>query len=196
MLHKTSERIGMDEWSQKLDAMQHYDLTAKTYDLQYAEEQKAKIEAALENVKVAYNSLILDVGCGTGLLFEYVAGKAETVVGLDISRGLLEQARKRAVKFGNVHLVLADADHAPFKNEVFSHLFAVTLLQNMPTPEKTLAEIKRVAKREALIIVTGLKKKFSMKAFEGLLRKLDLNIIETRGDNDALKCYVAVCVKD
>ncbi|MBX5321499.1 MAG: class I SAM-dependent methyltransferase [Candidatus Bathyarchaeota archaeon] len=185
----------MNEWNQKFDAMQHYNLTAKTYDLQYAEEQKVKIETALKNVKLPENSLILDIGCGTGLLFEYVADKAEMVVGLDISKKILEQAGKRALKFGNVHLVLADADHAPFKNETFSHLFAITLLQNMSNPEKTLAEIKRVAKREALIIVTGLKKKFSAEYLEGLLRKLDLNIVEIKDGNQALKCYVAVCMK-
>lgn len=185
----------MGEWSQKRDAMQHYDLTAKTYDLQYAEEQKVKIETALENVKFSKNSLILDVGCGTGLLFEYVADKAEMVVGLDISKKILEQAKKRSAKFDNVHLVLADADHTPFKNGIFSHIFAITLLQNMPNPEKTLTEIKRVAKIEALIIVTGLKKKFSPEYLEGLLRKLDLNIIEIKDSDQALKCYVAVCVK-
>lgn len=184
----------MDEWSQKRDTMQHYNLTAKTYDLQYAEEQKAKIEAALEKVKLAKNSLILDVGCGTGLLFEYVAGKAETVVGLDVSRKMLQQARERSAKFGNVHLVLADADYAPFKNEVFSHLFAITLLQNMPNPGKTLTEIKRIAKKAAIIVVTGLKKKFSAECLEGLLRKLDLNIIEII-DGENLKCYVLICSK-
>lgn len=185
----------MKEWNQKRGTMQHYNLTAKTYNLQYAEEQKVKIETALENVKLSKNSLILDSGCGTGLLFEYVADKAEMVVGLDVSKKILEQAGKHAVKFSNVHLVLADADHVPFKNEVFSHVFAITLLQNMPNPEKTLAEIKRVAKREAIIIVTGLKKKFSAEYLEGLLRKLDLNIIEIKDGNQVLKCYVAVCMK-
>ncbi|MGQ9538448.1 MAG: class I SAM-dependent methyltransferase [Candidatus Bathycorpusculaceae bacterium] len=186
----------MDEWSQKLDTMQHYDLTAKTYDLQYADEQKVKIETALENVKLSKNSLILDMGCGTGLLFGYVADKAEMVVGIDISQGILKKARKRSIKFDNVHLILADADHAPFKNESFSHVFAITLLQNMPNPEKTLAEIKRVVKREGFIIITGFKKKFSVGYLEVLLRKLELNIIEIKDGNEALKCYVAICSKN
>jgi len=184
----------MAEWSRKLDTMQHYNLTAKSYDGLYAEEQKKKIEVALEKVKLSAESLILDCGCGTGLLFEYVASKAKIVVGLDISRGILEEAKRRARKFANVHLVLADADHTPFKDGIFSHVFAVTLLQNMPNPEKTLAEVMRVAGKKAFIVVTGLKKNFSLESFEDLLRRLRLNVIEIRDGDSMLKCYVAVCV--
>jgi ubiquinone/menaquinone biosynthesis C-methylase UbiE len=185
----------MAEWSQKLDTMQHYDLMAKSYDALYAEEQRMKIEVALEKVELTAESLILDCGCGTGLLFEYVASKAKMVVGLDISRGILNEAKGRARKFGNVHLILADADHTPFKDGVFSHVFAVTLLQNMPNPEETLAELMRVAGKKAFIVVTGLKKKFSLKFLEGLLLKYKLNVIEIVNGNEALKCHVAVCVK-
>lgn len=185
----------MAEWSQKRDIMQHYSLTAKSYDELYADEQKAKIEVAIKKVKIANNSLILDSGCGTGLLFEYVADKAQMVVGLDISRGILEEAKKRAKKFGNVHLVLADADHTPFKDCVFSHVFAVTLLQNTPSPQKTLAELEKVAGKGAFIVVTGLKKKFSLGFLEALLRKLKLKLIEIVNGSTTLKCYVAVCVK-
>jgi ubiquinone/menaquinone biosynthesis C-methylase UbiE len=185
----------MSEWKLKRDNMQHYDITAKGYDMQYAEEQRLKIETALKSVKFNKNSLILDCGCGTGLLFEYVAEKAEMVVGVDLSRGILAEAKRRAKAFGNISLVLADADYPPFRDSAFSHVFAVTLLQNMPNPERTLAEICRVAGDDAYIVVTGLKKKFSLNYFEGLLRNFDLNLIEISKGSELLKCYVAVCKK-
>jgi ubiquinone/menaquinone biosynthesis C-methylase UbiE len=161
--------------------------------MRYAEEQRAKIEAALSSVKIGKGNLVLDAGCGTGLLFDYIAEKTEAIVGLDISRKTLLQAKNRSRKFANVHLTLADADYLPFKNEVFSQVFAITLIQNMPDPAKTLNEIKRIAKEDAVIVVTGLKRKFSLEAFRGLLCKLGLNVIELKSDN--LKCYVAICSK-
>lgn len=185
----------MSEWNQKRDVMQHYNLTAKSYNELYADEQRAKIETALGKVRVAKDILILDCGCGTGLLFEYVAPKVQTVVGLDISKGVLEKAKKRAKKLGNVHLILADADYMPFRDCIFGGVFAVTLLQNMPDPEKTLTELERVAGANAFLVATGLKRKFSLASFEALLRKLKLNIIEILDGDTALKCYVAVCVK-
>ncbi|MEM3566095.1 MAG: methyltransferase domain-containing protein [Candidatus Bathyarchaeia archaeon] len=185
----------MSEWELKRDNMQHYDVTAKSYDEQYAEEQRIKIETALKSVKLDKHGLVLDCGCGTGLLFEYVTEKADMVVGLDISRKILAEAKRRAEAFGNACLVLADADYPPFKDYVFSHVFAVTLLQNMPNPERTLAEICRVAGKNAYVVVTGLKKKFSLEFFENLLRKFGLNVIEVSNGDERLKCYVAVCKK-
>lgn len=183
----------MSEWNKKRRIMQRYDLTARMYDRLYSDEQTAKIDAALESVDVKKHSIILDVGCGTGLLFNHVAEKAETIVGVDISRKILLQAKERSRRFANVHLIWADADNLPFSNQVFSHVFAMTLIQNMPNPIKTLKEIERVTKNDAVIVVTGLKKKFSLDGFERLLSKIGLGIIEVKNEN--LKCYVAICSK-
>ncbi|MEM0314045.1 MAG: methyltransferase domain-containing protein, partial [Candidatus Bathyarchaeia archaeon] len=104
------------------------------------------------------------------------------------------ETKRKYGKFDNVHLVLADADHIPFKDKVFTHIFVITLLQNMPYPEKTIVEAKRVAAENAVIVITGLKKKFSIELFEALLRKAGLKIIEIK-DEFTLKCYVALCEK-
>jgi ubiquinone/menaquinone biosynthesis C-methylase UbiE len=179
-------------WKQKRRVMRRYDLTALLYNVRYAEEQEAKYRIALENLRVA--GTILDVGCGTGLLFPHVATKAEKVVGVDVSKQLLLQARKRAEKFRSVQLVQADADHLPFRNAYFTVVFAFTVLQNMPKPFETLMEIKHIAKRDALIVITGLKKKFSLEAFEELLRQAGLRVVLLK-DNDDVKCYVAVSLQ-
>jgi len=183
----------MSEWDKKRDVMHRYDLTAHIYDIRYAEEQTAKIKAVMESINMEKEGLVLDVGCGTGLLFEYVANKAEAIVGLDISRETLFQAKKHAKKFANVHLILADSDNAPLKEDVFSHVFALTLIQNTPNPFKTLNEIRRVSKENAVIVVTGLKKKFPIKAFKRLLRDACLDVIALK--SESLKCHVAVCTK-
>ena len=78
--------------------MQRYDLTAEMYDERYAEEQKAKYGAALENVNVA-DGAVLDVGCGSGLFFSNRGAKAKMVVGVDISRKLLLKAKEQAQGF-------------------------------------------------------------------------------------------------
>lgn len=182
----------MNAWKQKRSVMRRYDLTAHLYDMRYAEEQEAKYRIALENLDAT--GTVLDVGCGTGLLFSHVAAEAETVVGVDVSKQLLLQARKRAGKFRSVHLVQADADHLPFKDAYFSVVFAFTVLQNMPKPLETLVEIRRTAKRDASIVVTGLKKVFSLGAFEELLQQAGLRVVSLK-DDDILKCYVAINAK-
>jgi ubiquinone/menaquinone biosynthesis C-methylase UbiE len=181
----------VNKWSQKRTTMRRYDLTAKMYEMRYAEEQAAKYKAALESLNIKPDSKILDVGCGTGLLFSHVAAEAKTVVGVDVSIKLLRQAKKRAQEFRNVHLVQADADHMPFKNNHFNIVFAFTVLQNLPKPLETLREIKLNAQQTASIVVTGLKKVFSLEAFQELLRDAGLQVVSLK-DDAPLKCYVAV----
>lgn len=183
----------MGEWEKKREVMERYDLTAHMYDVRYAEEQEAKFEAALKSLKAKNYGKVLDAGCGTGLLFRHVALKAEMVVGLEISRNMLLEAKEHAENFRNVHLVLADADFMPFKDGVFHMVFVFTLIQNMPEPAKTLKEIKRVAEDDAQIVVTGLKKIFSLRMFKNLLRNAGLKIVSFEGER--LKCYVATCLK-
>jgi ubiquinone/menaquinone biosynthesis C-methylase UbiE len=179
-------------WKQKRSVMRRYDMTARLYDMRYAEEQETKYKAALRNLSVA--GTVLDVGCGTGLFFSHIAAEAERVVGIDVSRKLLSEGRKRAKKSREVYLVQADADHLPFKNDCFSAIFAFTLLQNMPKPMETLAEIRRTANSDAFIVVTGLKKIFSLEALSDLIQQSGLRVVSVR-DDDVLKCYVAITVK-
>ena len=183
----------MDAWDKKRDVMQRYDLTAHMYDMRYAEEQTAKIKAALKKAKVGSKSVVLDVGCGTGVLFPYIAEEAQTVVGIDISKQTLLQAKKLRKELPKVHLIEADADNLPFGSSIFDRVFAMTVIQNTPNPSETLREISRVALSNALMVITGLKKIFSMKAFERLLTQTNLNKIDL--EKDGLQCYVAVCVK-
>lgn len=177
----------------KRDVIQRYDLTARIYDMRYAEEQTAKIKAAMRSIRMDKQDLVLDVGCGTGLLFNHITDRVKEIVGLDISRKTLLQAKKRTINVPNIHLISADADNIPLKSGMFSHVFAITLIQNMPNPLKTLHEVKRVAEENALIVVTGLKKKFPINVFKTLLQDAGLNIIALK--NESLKCHVAVCTK-
>ena len=182
----------MTGWRQKRRVMRKYDLTAGMYDARYAEEQEAKYKTALNHATI--NGSVLDVGCGTGLFFSHVAAKAENLVGVDVSGKLLLQARERARNWGNAHLVQADGDHLPFKNGAFDIVFVFTVLQNMPAPVETLKEIRRIAKRNAPMVVTGLKKVFSLEGFRAILQQGGLRVKSIR-DDDPSKCYVALAVQ-
>lgn len=183
----------MSEWNKKHEVMRRYDHSASVYDIQYGEEQEAKIKAALDELKLRKNSVVLDVGCGTGLLFPYIVKATDLLVGLDFSSKILKQAKKRSKEYSTVALLRADADFLPFQNQTFNAVFAITLLQNMPNPLRVLHETKRIAKSRAVIVVTGLKKEFSKDAFTQLLKKakLQISIMKTNGQ---LKGYVAICV--
>ena len=184
----------MAEWKKKRQTMRHYDQSAKVYDTQYSEEQEAKMKAALNCLKLRSNSVVLDAGCGTGLLFPHIAKRVKEVVGLDFSSRILQEAKRRTKQLSNTALLRADADQTPFQNQTFDAVFAVTLLQNTSNPLYTLEEIKRVSKTQAVLVATGLKKEFTQRSFTKLLRqaKLNIKVLKTNGE---LKGYVAICTK-
>jgi len=184
----------MTHWKKKHQTMQHYNHTASTYDAQYYEEQEAKIKTALTQLTLKKQNLILDAGCGTGLLFPHLTEKVKLLVGIDISRQILRQAKKRIKAQTNAAVVRADTDSTPFKNNIFDIAFAITLLQNTPKPSQTLNEIKRVTKQKATIIATGLKKTFSQQEFTRLLKRARLKITALKQDKN-LKEYVTTCTK-
>ena len=172
--------------------MRHYDQQAIIYDKQYLGEQNSKIECILNSMKLGSNELVLDLGCGTGFLFQHINKNVELLVGVDVSAKALREAKKRTKRLPNIALVRADADYTPFPDHIFDKVFAITVLQNMPEPKKTIAEMRRIGKLQAIFAVTGLKKKFTQEAFVNLLKtaRLKVSVLET---GQRLKGHIAVC---
>jgi ubiquinone/menaquinone biosynthesis C-methylase UbiE len=182
----------MREWKEKRGTMRHYDQQAAIYDVQYLGEQNAKIGDSLNKIKFGSNEIVLDLGCGTGFLFQNIAQRVGLLVGIDLSQKALQEAKKHTKNLSNIALVRADADNAPFPDCIFDSVFAITLLQNMPDPLKTISEMRRIGKPQAIFAVTGLKKKFTQEAFVDLLKaaRLKVSALET---SQQLKGHVAVC---
>jgi ubiquinone/menaquinone biosynthesis C-methylase UbiE len=77
---------------------------------------------------------VLEVGAGSGLLQDIVAD----YTALDIS--------PTARRFFHKPFVEASATDMPFANDTFDALWSVTVLEHIPSPEKALAEMRRVVK--------------------------------------------------
>ncbi len=172
--------------------MRHYDQQTRIYDVQYLGEQNAKIEDILNSIKFGSNEAVLDLGCGTGFLFQHIAKRVGLLVGIELSSEAIREAKKRTKNLSNIVLVRADADYTPFPECIFDKVFAITLLQNMPEPTKTIIEMKRIGKPQAVFAVTGLKKKFTTKSFVELLERARLKVV-TLNLNQRLKGHVVVC---
>lgn len=101
----------------------------------YGYDQKIRIRAilsALDALSVRCDSgcRVLDVGCGTGDLTEALAIRGATVVGYDISSGVIARARARFRGFPNVILECADIVDADLEHGPFDLIVSVTVLQH------------------------------------------------------------------
>jgi phosphatidylethanolamine/phosphatidyl-N-methylethanolamine N-methyltransferase len=97
---------------------------------------------------------ILEVGVGTGLtLCRYPA--TSKVVGIDISTDMLEIARQRAETMPEreIHLFAMDAEAMDFPDNSFDCVAIPYVLSVTPNPERLIAEIRRVCRKDGTILI-------------------------------------------
>jgi len=99
-------------------------------------------------------STVLELGCGTGQLAEYVEAKGFAVTAIDLSPGNVAAARRRGIDARE-----ADFADLPFVDETFDAAFAFQSLIHVPEAELpgAMAEIRRVLRLGAplLMVVWG-----------------------------------------
>jgi demethylmenaquinone methyltransferase / 2-methoxy-6-polyprenyl-1,4-benzoquinol methylase len=93
---------------------------------------------------------ILDVGAGTGTSSAALTKTGATVVGVDISPGMLEEARR---KHPDLEFVEANADRLPFGSDEFDAVTVSFGLRNMKDPKAALGEMYRVLKPGGRLVI-------------------------------------------
>lgn len=97
--------------------------------------------------------LILDNGCGTGELMEFL--NSREVVGCDISFNMLKNAKKRSN-----FLVKCDSEKLPFKDKSFDVVYVKALLHHLNDIDSAIQEIKRVLKPGGEVVFAETNKNF------------------------------------
>jgi 2-polyprenyl-3-methyl-5-hydroxy-6-metoxy-1,4-benzoquinol methylase len=98
---------------------------------------------------------LLDVGCGEGVLVHRWAGRLgpeRRVVGIDLEEDSIQQgwAQRQAP---NLEYRVMRAENLPFADDEFDLASAIEVLEHVPDPEHTVAEMARCAQRHLLVSV-------------------------------------------
>lgn len=94
----------------------------------------------------ADGAIVLEIGVGTGKNIPYHRADAHTVA-VDISTRMLRRAARRARGLArDVDLVLADAQHLPFRDSAFDEASATFVFCSVPDPVAGLQEARRVVR--------------------------------------------------
>lgn len=135
----------------------HFDSQAREYDARetayYSKYPKISCRDVSERLRsIAYETL-LDVGCGTGYLFELLFAQREADYhGLDLSPEMLKMAEG---KFGSrVTLVEGAADRLPYGDDRFDVVTCIQSFHHYPDPDKAMQEAFRVLKPGGLYILS------------------------------------------
>lgn len=110
-----------------------------TYDTE-GDSHPREAKLLLESVPIQSGQTILDMATGTGLVAIPTAKKVTdkgSVIGVDMSSGMLAQAQKKiaAEQLNNIELITADVESIDFKTEQFDVIFccsAITYISDIP----------------------------------------------------------------
>jgi SAM-dependent methyltransferase len=103
--------------------------------------------------------LVLDVATGTGRLPRALLRQPPfqgRVIGLDLSRGMLQEAVRRTAQFAErMTFIWQDASQLPFEDDTFDAVTCIEALEFMPDPMHVLDELVRVLRPGGVLLTTN-----------------------------------------
>ena len=124
-----------------------YGRYARFYDLVFGAVLEGGRRRMCEAVRTLAPASLLEVGVGTGLtLAQYPQSSA--VTGIDLSRGMLAVAQRRAASLPERRIALhcMDAEQLAFADGAFDCVTLPYVLSVTPDPARLTAELRRVCK--------------------------------------------------
>ncbi len=106
---------------------------------------------------VRAESRVVELATGTGLIALAIAPRVKSVVGIDLSPAMINEARDKAAAaaVANVDFRVADATNTGLPGHSADVVLACNVLHVMPDPERLIREILRIVKPGGMVVVAS-----------------------------------------
>ena len=132
-----------------------WDRSAKEYDTKKIKWEQI-YNKAVENTKEYLQSdfIILDYGCGAGVITAQLAEYVKGIIAIDISSGMLDAAKRNAADKGvnNIKFEKATIFDDIYKKESFDVITAFNIFHLLENIDKEMERIKELLKPGGLLI--------------------------------------------
>ena len=134
-----------------------YDVHSVFYDATFGRLVRRRIARAIGHMNIAGEDLVLDMGIGTGVSLNYYPTDRGRIVGVDLSGGMLREARRKIRERGLTRATVfqANALELPFADSTFDHVFISHVISVVSDPYRLVQEAQRVAKPDARIVIVN-----------------------------------------
>ena len=128
------------------DSKSQFDRQAALYAASPVHRFGPSLPVLVEYAEPGQEDLALDVATGTGNAAFAIAGAVRSVVGLDVSEGMIAQAQSRAEheEVRNVEFRIGSAEEMPFPDGSFDLVVARHAPHHFLRVDRFLAEVRRV----------------------------------------------------
>jgi SAM-dependent methyltransferase len=159
-----------------------YKIPEKMYR-KFPDEGKQLLESIVRFIGPKIGETIVDVGTGAGFLavgLSEKVGRSGKVIGLDVSKSALQQARRKAAK-ENPHQVLefkvGDVYSLPLQDNFADVVCCKSLIASLDHRQKAVREMARVARHGGRVVVAepgelvGLPSRIKKAFYEAIVRR-------------------------
>jgi ubiquinone/menaquinone biosynthesis C-methylase UbiE len=108
------------------------------------------IEKLVRLLQISKDSVILDMGCGTGNYTWAIQQSAKKVIGIDLSEGMLAKA---SAKYTDLQFIQGDVTRLPFSSGFFDGAFAIQVLHHVKEKLLFLKEAYRTLRKGACLAI-------------------------------------------
>jgi phosphatidylethanolamine/phosphatidyl-N-methylethanolamine N-methyltransferase len=134
-----------------------YDVHSMFYDATFGRLVARRIAKAIGHMNIEGDERVLDLGIGTGASLNYYPKDRGRIIGVDLSSGMLREARKkiREQERTNAAVFQADAMKLPFADDSFDHVFISHVISVVSDPCRLVQEAQRVCRAGARIVIVN-----------------------------------------
>ena len=182
----------MRVWGDAMDKKEitaFFDSLAEKWDSNQVRNEKV-IEKILDLGGVCKGADVLDVACGTGVLFpDYFSRGVSSVTGVDISSQMLVIAED---KYPEARLICADAESFAFEGE-YDAVMIYNAFPHFASPSKLFENLSRVLKDGGrLTVAHGMSEKELEKCHSGIASRVSLPLPSKERLAEIMSPYVNV----
>tara|TARA_B100001287_G_scaffold116243_1_gene97800 strand:+ start:2361 stop:3269 length:909 start_codon:yes stop_codon:yes gene_type:complete len=98
------------------------------------------------------NSIVLDLGCGSGRWTKYLSNKVKFIEAVDPSNAVLSTTQFLNEN-KNVRVSKASVDNIPFQNKSFDFAFSLGVLHHIPNTEEALKKVVEKVKLNGWVLI-------------------------------------------
>ena len=122
-----------------------FDRCAPTWDAEQVD-RSAAIETILDNAEIGAGLDVLDVACGTGILFPfYLARGVSHITGIDISPEMAKRAAEKFAAVPEIRVLCGDVETADFDRQ-FDRVTVYNAFPHFPDPARLIARLAALTK--------------------------------------------------
>lgn len=182
----------------KKDIIDFFDSRAATWD---AEQEKNDeiIKLILDNAGLGADMDVLDVACGTGLMFEYYLKRGvASVTGIDLSPEMAKIAAQKFEHESRIKVICGDVEETEFAKS-FDRIVVYNAFPHFPAPKRLIEKLAALLKPGGCLTVAhGASRETIDRHHEGPASKVSLGLMEAEELKKIFETQfrVDVCISD